>query len=412
MRPRRPDARRRCRAGARIGTCSARRTAQMRALRPDLDVRAAARQRADAGRHASPAASSTRSCSRAPAWNGSVWIGTSPRCSRSTECCRRRRRARWPSSAARRRPGSARTAGGARRRADAARRRRRAGAAPRARRRLFGAGRRGGASQTAPTSRCAPASSPSTRRGRIRAERHGTDPVALGDATARRLLELGAGGDPRGVRQDRAPRRAGVRLEVVDELPHPPRPPAAPHRPRCARWSPETRLRAGAARRAAVRARRAAARASRSRSMPGHARLSPDLAARRGRRARRARRRARCCSSAFPTAKDAEGSGAWDPDGPVPQAIRRIKEAVPVADGVGRRLPVRIHRPRPLRRARRRRRRQRRDAAAAGARRGGLRAGRRRRHRAVRHDGRPRRARFAPRSTTPASTRPRSSPTP
>src|SRR5205085_6726887 len=31
----------------------------------------------------------------------------------------------------------------------------------------------------------------------------------------------------------------------------------------------------------------------------------------------------------IPSSKDADGSGAWDSAGPVPQAIRRIKEAAP-----------------------------------------------------------------------------------
>ena len=63
-------------------------------------------------------------------------------------------------------------------------------------------------------------------------------------------------------------------------------------------------------------------------SMPGQARLSPDLAA------REAAALAEVDVGSvllfgIPAAKDAEGSGAWDPDGPVPQAIRRIKRDVP-----------------------------------------------------------------------------------
>ena len=73
-------------------------------------------------------------------------------------------------------------------------------------------------------------------------------------------------------------------------------------------------------------------------------------------------------------------------------------------------LPLPVHRPRPLRRARRRRHgRQRRDAAAARPRRRLARPGRRRPDRAQRHDGRPRAAPSAARSTTRASpSRPRS----
>jgi len=63
-------------------------------------------------------------------------------------------------------------------------------------------------------------------------------------------------------------------------------------------------------------------------SMPGQARLSPDLAA------REAAALAEVGVGSvllfgIPAAKDAEGSGAWDPDGPVPQTIRRIKRDVP-----------------------------------------------------------------------------------
>jgi porphobilinogen synthase len=63
-------------------------------------------------------------------------------------------------------------------------------------------------------------------------------------------------------------------------------------------------------------------------SMPGHARLSPDLAA------REAAELAELGVGSvilfgIPSEKDAEGTGAWDPNGPVPQAIRRIKAAAP-----------------------------------------------------------------------------------
>ena len=75
-------------------------------------------------------------------------------------------------------------------------------------------------------------------------------------------------------------------------------------------------------------------------------------------------------------------------------------------------VPVRVHEPRPLRRAaRRRRRRQRPDARAARPHRGLAGRGRRRRRRAERHDGRPRRRAARARSTSTACPRRRSSPT-
>ena len=63
-------------------------------------------------------------------------------------------------------------------------------------------------------------------------------------------------------------------------------------------------------------------------SMPGHARLSPDLAA------AEAADLARLGITSvllfgIPSQKDAIGSGAWDPDGPVPDVIRRIKRDTP-----------------------------------------------------------------------------------
>jgi porphobilinogen synthase len=63
-------------------------------------------------------------------------------------------------------------------------------------------------------------------------------------------------------------------------------------------------------------------------SMPGHARCSPDVAA----------DEAAALASlgigavllfGIPDEKDAEGSAAWDPDGPVPAAIARIRDAAP-----------------------------------------------------------------------------------
>ena len=63
-------------------------------------------------------------------------------------------------------------------------------------------------------------------------------------------------------------------------------------------------------------------------SMPGHARLSPDMAA------QEAVALAEIGITSvllfgIPAEKDGQGSGAWDPKGPVPDAIRRIKREVP-----------------------------------------------------------------------------------
>jgi len=63
-------------------------------------------------------------------------------------------------------------------------------------------------------------------------------------------------------------------------------------------------------------------------SMPNHARLSPDLAVEEA-VALAALGVRSVLLFGIPATKDAEGSGAWDPAGPVPTAIRRIKEAVP-----------------------------------------------------------------------------------
>lgn len=63
-------------------------------------------------------------------------------------------------------------------------------------------------------------------------------------------------------------------------------------------------------------------------SMPGHARLSPDLAAEEAASLAAAGVRA-VLLFGIPSHKDADGSSAWDQAGPVPQAIRRIKEIVP-----------------------------------------------------------------------------------
>ena len=51
----------------------------------------------------------------------------------------------------------------------------------------------------------------------------------------------------------------------------------------------------------------------------------------------------------IPDDKDADGHGAADPRGPVPQALAGRARDVPGPVALGRRLPLRVHRPRPLR---------------------------------------------------------------
>ena len=63
-------------------------------------------------------------------------------------------------------------------------------------------------------------------------------------------------------------------------------------------------------------------------SLTGHARLSPDLAAKEA-AALYALGIRSVLLFGIPSRKDARGSGAWDPEGPVPLAIRAIKAAVP-----------------------------------------------------------------------------------
>ena len=55
----------------------------------------------------------------------------------------------------------------------------------------------------------------------------------------------------------------------------------------------------------------------------------------------------------IPEAKDDEGSGAWIEDGIVQQALRALRPRFPELAAAHRRLPLRVHEPRPLRRARR-----------------------------------------------------------
>ena len=186
------------------------------------------------------------------------------------------------------------------------------------------------------------------------------------------------------------------------------------HRPRRLRRTPA--LRATRARdapsprradRTAVRASRAAACASRSPRCPGSTRSLRRPARRGGRGARRPGRGRR------DPVRDSRAQGRarlerrLRPGGDRAARARGASRApCPSLVRDRRRVPVRVHRPRPLRRAaRRRRRRQRRDAAAAGARAPSrTRRGRRRRRRAERHDGRARRRRSALRSTPRAST--------
>ena len=119
-----------------------------------------------------------------------------------------------------------------------------------------------------------------------------------------------------------------------------------------------------------------------------------------------------CCCSASRPSKDERGLRRLGRRGRRPARHARDQGRAPRPARDHRRVPVRVHEPRPLRRAARRRRgRQRRDARAARAHRGLPGRGRRRRRRAERHDGRARRARCAPRSTSTASPRRRSSPT-
>jgi porphobilinogen synthase len=63
-------------------------------------------------------------------------------------------------------------------------------------------------------------------------------------------------------------------------------------------------------------------------SMPGHARVSPDLALEEA-AALAALGVRSVLLFGIPLEKDPDGSGAWDPEGPVPTAIRALKAAMP-----------------------------------------------------------------------------------
>ena len=132
---------------------------------------------------------------------------------------------------------------------------------------------------------------------------------------------------------------------------------------------------------------RAATPSTPSPSLPGQSHLSPDLIARTARRA---------YAAGVPAVllfgvtghKDGAASAAFDPAGVVQTAVA-ADQGRRARDGRGdRRLPVRLHRPRPLRRAGGRRGPQRPEPRGAGA--GGRepRRGRRRHRGAQRHDGR------------------------
>ena len=102
-------------------------------------------------------------------------------------------------------------------------------------------------------------------------------------------------------------------------------------------------------------------------SLPGVGPAHPRVAAQGGRRAGRRWACPASSCSACPVTKDARGLGAWDPDGIVQLALRDLRDDVGDRHRAdGRPLPRRVHRPRPLRRARRRggRGRQRRHARA------------------------------------------------
>ena len=88
-----------------------------------------------------------------------------------------------------------------------------------------------------------------------------------------------------------------------------------------------------------------------------------------GRGAARSASRPSCCSASRPH-KDDEGSGAWDDEGIVQLADAGDQGRPPRPARHHRRLPLRVHRPRPLRPAARRRRprRQRRDASSCSPR--------------------------------------------
>ena len=88
-------------------------------------------------------------------------------------------------------------------------------------------------------------------------------------------------------------------------------------------------------------------------SMPGVVQHTRDSLRKAAAEAVAGRASAGSCSSACPRRRDATGSGGIDPDGILNVAIRDVRRRGRRRDrGDGRPLPGRVHRPRPLRRAR------------------------------------------------------------
>ena len=147
-------------------------------------------------------------------------------------------------------------------------------------------------------------------------------------------------------------------------------------------------------------------------SMPGQARLSLDQLPREAADLRSLGVPA-ILLFGLPAAKDAVGSESYAPDGIVQQAVRTSQGRRSRPGRDHRRLPLRIHRSRPLRRpGRPRRSAQRRLRGAARAQRPGPGGSGRRYRRPFRHDGRPDRRGAAGAGPQPAAAIPSSSPTP
>ena len=242
--------------------------------------------------------------------------------------------------------------------ADAPGRRRGADGAARAGRRLLGAGRR-----DADARRWRDWPGGWRVRARIGAaafsvEVRGRDARESGREAARRLLDARRGRDPRVVRQAASSCRCrGRGHDVSDCIAGA----ACAARPPFGRLARETHLVPRPARGAALRRRGPRVREPIA-SMPGHARLSPDMAA------QEAAALAELGITSvllfgIPADKDARAAARGIRRARCRDAIRRIKRGAPDAGGVGRRLPLRIHRSRPLRRARGRGGGQRRHAA-------------------------------------------------
>ena len=103
-------------------------------------------------------------------------------------------------------------------------------------------------------------------------------------------------------------------------------------------------------------------------SCPASTTCRVDLLVEEARKLARARRAGAARSSGCPRRRTPSGSGAWDRERPRAERAARAQEGASSELALDRRrLPLRVHRPRPLRRARARRRGQRRDARAARA---------------------------------------------